>query len=415
MTLLYRTVLLLTVAGLVAYAQLANTEATSPMATAEAPTTSSGALIPMPDPITEPTAVNQQWTALIKAAQKEGQLNVVLAGTAALAYQPVIALFSKEFGIYTVVSTGIGHEIGPKIVAAQKAGSFETDVIMAGAGGTFTSVLMPNHALAPVKPLLLPDVVQPTHWRQGHVWWGDSQNEYALLFAGSAQPGPMVVYYNKDLVTPQELATIKSPANILNPQWKGKIIASSPDGSGGPYVGAYLHRSMGDGWLTKFILDMDVRFSTNRQTIANDLANGSAALGVLLGGASRQADLLAEKGSPIGSKYDIAGQGEINVGGGEDALTVARNYPHPNATKLFINWWLSTEGQTAVQEKAAIAPDESFRTDVPFDRVKPERRIQPGADYLFWSAVPLLRAQAPTALAFVKKLYTTKSPLTPLG
>jgi ABC-type Fe3+ transport system substrate-binding protein len=58
--------------------------------------------------------------------------------------------------------------------------------------------------------------------------------------------------------------------------------------------------------------------------------------------------------------------------------------PHPNAARLFANWLLSREGQTALQ-RAANTPtnsEESLRTDIPKDMVRSEVRRVDGVKYL---------------------------------
>ena len=50
--------------------------------------------------------------------------------------------------------------------------------------------------------------------------------------------------------------------------------------------------------------------------------------------------------------------------------------PHPNAARVFVNWLLSREGQTAL-EHAADTPynsKDSLRTDIPKDMVRSELR-----------------------------------------
>ena len=60
------------------------------------------------------------------------------------------------------------------------------------------------------------------------------------------------------------------------------------------------------------------------------------------------------------------------------------NAPHPNAAKVFINWFLSREGQVTLQRALAqteeSAPD-SLRVDISKDDVKPEDRRVGGVSY----------------------------------
>ncbi len=68
----------------------------------------------------------------------------------------------------------------------------------------------------------------------------------------------------------------------------------------------------------------------------------------------------------------------IGSGGGNIALI--NRAPHPSAAKVFINWFLSREGQTAYQ-KLVGGGRNSLRTDIPKDDVPPHARIKPDAKY----------------------------------
>ena len=71
--------------------------------------------------------------------------------------------------------------------------------------------------------------------------------------------------------------------------------------------------------------------------------------------------------------------------------------PHPNATKLFVNWFLSKEGQTAVHTLADGNPPPSWREDLTrFDTVVPEERREPGKKYELLAA-PQFIAKTPEA------------------
>jgi ABC-type uncharacterized transport system YnjBCD substrate-binding protein len=58
--------------------------------------------------------------------------------------------------------------------------------------------------------------------------------------------------------------------------------------------------------------------------------------------------------------------------------------PHPNAAKVFINWFLSREGQSAYQEIMNTGPEyaESMREDIPKDSIPPEYRRRKGVRYI---------------------------------
>jgi ABC-type Fe3+ transport system substrate-binding protein len=54
--------------------------------------------------------------------------------------------------------------------------------------------------------------------------------------------------------------------------------------------------------------------------------------------------------------------------------------PHPNASKVFLNWLLSRDGQSALQRDGGVA--DSLRLDIPKNDVRPMARRKEGAKYI---------------------------------
>ena len=72
--------------------------------------------------------------------------------------------------------------------------------------------------------------------------------------------------------------------------------------------------------------------------------------------------------------------------GSAGSLVLLNQAQNPNAAKLFINWLLSREGQTAYQ-KASNSPintEESMRTDIPKDMIPAEDRRLEGVKYMLF-------------------------------
>jgi ABC-type Fe3+ transport system substrate-binding protein len=66
-------------------------------------------------------------------------------------------------------------------------------------------------------------------------------------------------------------------------------------------------------------------------------------------------------------------------------MGLVNNAPHPNAAKVFINWFLSREGQLTLQRAIAKAGDDapdSLRIDISKDDVPAENRRMEGVKYL---------------------------------
>ncbi len=66
------------------------------------------------------------------------------------------------------------------------------------------------------------------------------------------------------------------------------------------------------------------------------------------------------------------------LGGGSSGLSIIGNLPHPNATQLFLNWYLSKEGQTIFTRAYMY---QSFREDAPTEHLLPAKIRQPGIKY----------------------------------
>ena len=88
-------------------------------------------------------------------------------------------------------------------------------------------------------------------------------------------------------------------------------------------------------------------------------------------------------------------------------IVAFKNTPHPNATKVYLNWFLSRDGQSVWQK---LTGRNSFRTDIPKDMIaNPEQQIpKEGGRYLVSSLsqyedVKPLRKLVDEVLAKAKK------------
>ena len=70
---------------------------------------------------------------------------------------------------------------------------------------------------------------------------------------------------------------------------------------------------------------------------------------------------------------------------GQGFLTLVNQAPHPNAAQVFVNWFLSREGQLNFQKALGQAEEggpDSLRTDIPKEDVLPKNRRLEGVKYL---------------------------------
>jgi iron(III) transport system substrate-binding protein len=97
----------------------------------------------------------------------------------------------------------------------------------------------------------------------------------------------------------------------------------------------------------------------------------------------RRIDRAAMQGLPVMELDPYAITEKPGIGSGSGALVLVNRHPHPNAAKVFINWFLSLEGQIAFRQANS---DEfrvgSMREDLPQEILPPLARRRKDRDYL---------------------------------
>jgi len=121
---------------------------------------------------------------------------------------------------------------------------------------------------------------------------------------------------------------------------------------------------------------MELTASRDRRQITDWLAKGKFAIALRTAPEASTLDKARAQGLPVNWFSPGHFKEAVAISGGPHHVGVVNRAPHPNAAKLFINWFLSREGQLAVQNMAAKEPEgvDSLRMDIPKDMVAPEYR-----------------------------------------
>lgn len=331
------------------------------------------------------------WDEAIAAAQQEGELVVVMGGSASRNYRPIFKLFEEKFGVRAVVSTGGGSKQADRILAERAAGKNQVDIIMVG-GTTAATRLVPSGILDPIRPILFhPEVIDQSHWLTGKHLFSDPEEKFVLAFSGSADLAPILMRFNTQKLPIEEAKKINSVWDFLDKRFTGQIVALPPTtaGAGGTYFTVPVHPDLGEKYLRRFFdPELKVSFIENFRQIADGVAKGKYTMAIFVGSAGRDIDKLGKQGLPVANftrmiNRPIKERPIVGGSGASNNIMVANQRPHPNATSLFVNWFLSKEGQTIMQAKSERTPDPTFRTDVT-DRGKVNKADlrQPGVDYL---------------------------------
>ena len=117
---------------------------------------------------------------------------------------------------------------------------------------------------------------------------------------------------------------------------------------------------------------------------------------------------LARKGLPIKPHFMLKKQGVLRASGSGCCISAFANAPHANAAKLFINWFLSKEGQTLTHTLIPNLDRASLRNDVPFGEVLPQQRRGFGKEYAFPDADPAMGEKQEEVQKWAFKLWESR-------
>src|SRR6266581_6763933 len=315
------------------------------------------------------------WERSVEEARKEGEVNVYIGGWGAVLESGV---FEKSYpGIKVVAVAGRGGETAKRILAERRAGKFIADVSSEGVGSNYRTLHAAN-SFDPIKPaLLLPEVTDESRWWQGKHRYVDPEGKFVFRYVGLPQTGN--ISYNSKLVNPKE---IKSIWDFLQPKWKGKILVRdirSPGPGNAPMRFFYHHPAIGPAFIKKLFGEMDVTLFRDFRQSSDWLASGKASLCFFCS----DIDKAKLQGLPVEEFANFKEGASLVTQYG--TLALLNRAPHANAAKVFINWFLSRDGQIALQKSLARSGAEtadSLRIDIPKDDVQPQNRRAPGVNYL---------------------------------
>jgi iron(III) transport system substrate-binding protein len=274
-----------------------------------------------------------EWERTVEAAKKEGKVVISIPASTELR-RGIEKVFKQRFAIEPELNVGRAASIVAKIQQEAKAGTPGVDVHMGG-GESIVSGLLSEGILAPLEPaMILKEVNDPSNWWGGHIWL-DNARRY--VYASQAFQVELI-WCNTDYVKPGEIGSLN---DLLNPRWSGKIGYLDPRTPGaGSSMWSFLWKLKGEDYLKK-LAGQKLLLGRDQRLLAENLARGKIALVV---GLSYYSFLpFAKAGLPV--KAVPTARDEMYVSGGSGNVTIIKDAPHPNAAKVFLNWFLGQEGQ----------------------------------------------------------------------
>lgn len=288
-------------------------------------------------------ALPAEWDKLVEAARKEGKITISLPASAELKRQ-IEEQFKKRFGIEVEVFTARGSAGVRRMAEEFKAGVRHFDVHIGGSNSIISGML-DEGIIDAIEPwLVLPEVKDPKQWWGGHLWV-DSAKRFIYSFQAYL---PESIWYNTELAKPSEL---RSMDDFLTPKWKGKIGFLDPrTPGGGDAHWSYMWQVKGEEYL-KQLAAQDLLLGRDQRVLSDNLARGRIA--ILVGNTYYSFQPFVKAGLPV-KPLPTPKEGVFGTAGSGN-LAIIKTPAHPNATKVFVNWLLSREGQEVFSRGLAQA------------------------------------------------------------
>jgi len=179
-----------------------------------------------------------------------------------------------------------------------------------------------------------------------------------------------------------KLGELDSWWDLLDPKYRGKLVMTDPDSAGniGNWRFIYYSPDLGPKFITRLLTETQVTFGANEHQMMDWVGSGKYFLHVLA--KLENTENARKQGLPVRQIFSDKEGDTISTGSGH--IVTFKNAPHPNATKVYLNWFLSRDGQLAWQK---LTGRNSFRTDIPKDmiRYKDEQVPKEGGKYLLSS------------------------------
>jgi iron(III) transport system substrate-binding protein len=341
--------------------------------------------------LTQPVfAQGAPLASLVRAAKAEGGVTVDGPPIDEVR-DAVVAGFQKEYGIpVSYISSGTAKS-GARVRAERAAGKYLLDVFMSGSD-TPTLTFLPGGWLDRVEPILVaPNVIDKSKWKDGHLWFEDDAH---TIFRVQQNVVPELAI-NTKLVKRGEVTTWKQ---LLDPKWKGKLIAKDPAGSGaGQSLTSYFYLQFGPDFVKKLYVEQKPTLTTDSRQAMQWLAQGNYP--ILIGPDTPAMVQFQNLGYPVEPVFPTDGPSVLT--GSWGLICLMNKAPHPSAAQLFINWLAGPTAQLAYAKATASL---SLRTDLKYEGFPSYIFPQKGAKYLDTYAYKFITEQRDPALAKVREL-----------
>ena len=322
------------------------------------------------------SAATPDWDRVVAEARREGEV-IVWIGPGGDARKHNKDRFEADYpGIKVTLVQLANPERDTRLLREMEAGLAKLDVITTG-GANANFTLRPAGALQNLRPFLQPEIIDPRHWRDGKLLWVDAEEQY-ILQSEMRVTASLAVHESVDL------SEVQNWEDLLNPKWRGKIVMGDPRRGGGGFAAGLLlhyHPDLGPEFTRRFYSETDIVFNDDERQNVEWVVSGRMLINVRPD--NRQVrDVMA-----VGAKIKLVpslnakGRPADSFGGSAGQLFVPNlnPLPHPNAARVYTNWFFSKAGQQAMVDELERA---SRRLDVDHSKMADYTVPKVGVTYL---------------------------------
>ena len=287
-----------------------------------------------------PALAQEAPAALVEAAKKEGRVAWYTSYVSPQLHEAVKKNFERKYGVTVDLLNVRASELEERLRTEQAAGRFIGDVI--------------QHGQASITRL----------FRAGNVQeYGDVPNAANMIDGQKAEPhemGSLITAYammvNSSMVKPDE--DPKSWRDLLDTRWKGKILADDMRALGGGFAvfsATMMHPDMGEAFH-RALAKQEPVFTRDIGQSERRVARGEYPIWV----PQISVNVQGLKGLPVRVVVPREGVAYVRLDHG-----MLKGAPHPNAARLFMNYYVSEENQMLVGSMGLIPVTKGVAEKIP--------------------------------------------------
>ena len=283
------------------------------------------------------------WQAVIAAAKQEGKVVFYTSAVGEPYHEEIGRAFEARYGIRLEALTARASELRERIRSEQAAGRLNGDLSFNGA--TTTKLQLDEGVFLPHGPLPNIGRLRPP--------FSDDGTRLPILVQAYG------ILVNTRLVKAEDEP--RSWLDLADPRWRGRILSDDMRALGGGAVFFFTtEEKFGRGYHEK-LAQQQLIFGRDYRNDERRVARGEAAIAVPF----VISDLPSLKGLPV--KLVVPEEGAPYI---RFELCLLKGAPHPNAARLFMNFYLEEAAQLVYARSGFAVTTAGIADKVP-DDVRP--------------------------------------------